>query len=148
MTSALLSEVGRGEAAAGTTIASVPLSPEDVGARIVRAREEMDPKPWSQFDLAIALDVSPSTVYRWEKGKLPAMHELLRVAEVLRKPPDYLTESPEHQAERADLVSRLEALEAVVTESNALTREALTLLRAAQPQTAEGRGARKATGTR
>lgn len=148
MTSALLSEVGRGEVTTRTTIVVVPLSPEEVGRRIVRAREEMTPKPWSQFDLALALGVSPSTIYRWEKGKLPSMNELIRLAEVLDKPPDYLTEPPERQAGMADLVRRLEALEEAVTESVALTREALTLLHEAQQPVAEARRARRATGSR
>jgi len=81
----------------------MPLSPEEVGARIVSAREQKKPKPWSQFDLALALGVSPSTIYRWEKGKLPSMNELLRLAEVLDVPPDYLTEPPERQAALSDL---------------------------------------------
>ena len=108
MTNALLSEVGRGEGADGMTIPVVPLSPEEVGARIVRAREEKRPKPWSQFDLALAFGVSPSTIYRWEKGKLPTMNELIRLAEVLDKPLDYLTEPPERHAEIADLLRLLE----------------------------------------
>lgn len=86
----------------------MPLSPEEVGARIARAREEMTPKPWSQLDLALALSVSPSTIYRWEKGKLPSMNELIRLAEVLDKPTDYLTEPPERQAELVDLLESLE----------------------------------------
>lgn len=108
MTTALLSEVGRGEVAQGPTIPGVPLTPEEVGMRIVRAREEKTPKPWSQFDLALALGVSPSTIYRWEKGKLPSMSELIRLAEVLDKPPDYLTEPPERQAALSDLHALLE----------------------------------------
>jgi len=58
MTSALLSEVGRGEVTQGMTIPAVPLSPEEVGMRIARAREEMEPKPWSQFDLALEARLS------------------------------------------------------------------------------------------
>lgn len=108
MTNALLSQVGGGEEFSGETLASMPLTPEEVGARIVRAREEKTPKPWSQFDLALALGVSPSTVYRWEKGRLPSMNELIRLAEVLDKPVDYLTEPPERQTALADLHALLE----------------------------------------
>lgn len=103
MTTALLSEVGRGEVATGHTIPDVPLTPKEVGDRIASAREEKKPKPWSQFDLALALGVSPSTIYRWEKGKLPSMNELARLAEILDKPLDYLTEPPERRREIADL---------------------------------------------
>lgn len=103
MTTVLLSEVGRGEARRRATIVPMPLSPEEVGSRIGRARDEKQPKPWSQFDLALAMGVSPSTIYRWEKGKLPSMNELIRLAEVLDKPVDYLTEPPERQAALTDL---------------------------------------------
>lgn len=75
----------------------MPLSPEEIGKRIARARETKEPKSWSQFDLAIALGVSPSTVYRWEKGKLPSVNELMRLAEVLEQPHDYFLEPPERQ---------------------------------------------------
>lgn len=125
MTTALLSEVGRGEVRPRTTIVRVPLSPEEVGQRIVRAREQMTPKPWSQFDLALALGVSPSTIYRWEKGKLPSMNELIRLAEVLHKPVDYLTEPPERQIALADLQSLLESLEVTVARTGAATTSAL-----------------------
>lgn len=110
MTSALLSRVGGAEGFSGEKLAPMPLSPGEVGARIARARQEMTPKPWSQLDLALALGVSPSSAYRWEKGKLPSMTELMRVAEVLGKPPDYLTEPPERQVELADLRQELEAI--------------------------------------
>lgn len=89
----------------------MPLTPEEVGARIARAREEKRPKPWSQFDLAIAAGVSPSSIHRWETGKLPkAISDLLRLAEVLDKPSDYLTEPPERQAELRDLRQELEEI--------------------------------------
>ena len=108
MATTLLSEVGRGAVGHEDTMAFVPLTPEDVGSRIVAAREAMKPKPWSQFDLALALGVSPSTVYRWEKGRLPSMNELLRLAEVLEIPSDYLTEPPERQLGLRDLHALLE----------------------------------------
>lgn len=76
------------------------------------------------MDLAIAMGVSPSTIYRWEKGKLPSMSELIRLAEVLERPLNYLAEPPEHQVELADLhrvvenlVARLESLEVQVVDS-------------------------------
>jgi transcriptional regulator with XRE-family HTH domain len=81
----------------------MPLSPEDVGARIANARDE---KGWSQFDLALAFGRSASTIYRWETaktGKLPSVSELIRLAEVLDKPSDYLTEPPERQVELSEL---------------------------------------------
>ena len=110
MSSVLLHPVGRGDGDSGEKIRAMGLTPEEVGARIVSAREEMRPKPWSQFDLAIALGVSPSTIYRWEKGKLPSVNELIRLASVLDKPADYFTELPARQHELADLGERLDLI--------------------------------------
>ena len=125
MTSALLSQVGGGEGFSGETLAPMPLSPEEVGARIVRAREEKTPKPWSQFDLALALGVSPSSIYRWEKGRLPSMNDLIHLAEVLDKPLDYLTEPPERQAELADLRLLLEEASDQADRAREAVRESL-----------------------
>jgi transcriptional regulator with XRE-family HTH domain len=84
----------------------MPLQPEEIGARIASARAE---KEWSQFDLAIAFGVGPSTIYRWEAGRLPSSaNKLIRLAEILDKPSDYLTEPPERQAELGDLRGLLE----------------------------------------
>lgn len=107
MTSVLLHTAGRGELDPGDKIRAMGLTPAEIGARIVTAREEKEPKPWSQFDLAIALGVSPSTVYRWEKGKLPSVNELVRLAELLDKPTDYFTEPPERRTELSELASEL-----------------------------------------
>lgn len=109
-TSTLLRTVGCNEVGRGDTIHPVPLTPSEIAARIRRAREARKPEAWSQFDLAIALGVSPSTIYRWEKGKLPSVSELLRLEEVLGTPAGYLTAPPEQQAELADLRSGLDAL--------------------------------------
>lgn len=128
MTNALLHETGCGERGSGEIIRTVGLTPEQIGARIVKAREEMDPKPWSQFDLAIALGVSPSTIYRWEKGRLPSVTELRRLEVALKRPEGFLTEPPEQQAEIADLRSGLDALNLRLQgleESLATSREAV-----------------------
>lgn len=107
MTTALLSQVGGGEAAIEDTLFGVSLSPDEVGARIATARVG---KKWSQFDLALAFGVSPSTIYRWEKGKLPSMNELMRLAEVLGVSVSRFMDPPEQQAELADLRHLLEEL--------------------------------------
>jgi transcriptional regulator with XRE-family HTH domain len=148
MTMLLHSEVGRSGVERQSPLLAMPLSPEEVGHRIVMARDEMRPKRWSRLDLAIALGVSPSSIYRWETGRLPSVNELIRVAEVLGKPVDYLTEPPERQVGMVDLERRLEALEAAVAESISLTREGLTLLREAQPQADGEPGARRSSGAR
>jgi len=116
----------------------MPLSPEEVGARIVRARDEKKPKPWAQLDLAVALGVSPSSIYRWEKGRLPSMNELIRVAEVLDKPFDYLTEPPERQAELADLERHLESLEVKVDETLGGISDILEILRGSHGESDAG----------
>ena len=125
MTTVLLSEVGRGEVARRPTIVGVSLSPKEVGARIARAREEKQPKPWSQLDIALALGVSPSTIYRWEKGKLPSVTELIRLTDVLDQPLNYLAEPPERQAEISDLRDRLATLEESVVASREAALEIL-----------------------
>lgn len=132
MTTALLSEVGRGEVGRRRTIRAVPLTPEEVGARIVRAREEHTPKPWSQFDLALAVGVSPSTIYRWEKGRLPSMNELIRLAEVLEVPLEEFTEPPERRVALGDLgmaletiLLRLDVVEAAMEERGQIVADAL-----------------------
>lgn len=111
MTIALLPQRGCGERASGENIRTVGLTPEQIGARIVQAREAMKPKPWSQFDLAIALGVAPSTIYRWEKGRAPSVAHLRQLEEVLNLEPGHLIETPERQVELADLRNRLDALD-------------------------------------
>jgi transcriptional regulator with XRE-family HTH domain len=71
---------------------AVSLDPREVGRRIAGAR---DAKGWTQLAFALAADVSPSTIQRWEAGKLPPVRELLRVAELLEVEPDTLVEPPE-----------------------------------------------------
>jgi len=100
----------------------VPLSPKEVGTRIRRARES---RGWSRFDLAIAMEASPSSIQRWEEGKLPSVNKLVRLSEVLEKPADYLTEPPERQTELADLRRALAELEAQVAKAVELTLEGL-----------------------
>ena len=107
MSNVLLSEVGRDGAEGSASFGAMPLSPEEVGERIEAARKE---KRWSRLDLATAMDVSPSSIYRWEIGKLPSVHELIRLAGVLDKPADSFTEPPERQIQLSDLGDRLDAL--------------------------------------
>lgn len=132
MSTALLREVGRGEGCFGVTIRSVPLTPEEVGTRIRHAREDMKPKRWSQLDLAVALGVSPASIYRWEKGRLPSMNELVRLSEVLDIPLEELTEPPERRVEMDDLrdalgtiLRRLDALEASLEERGQIVADSL-----------------------
>lgn len=70
---------------------AVALDPREVGKRIAQAREG---KGWTQLTFALEADVSPSSVQRWESGKLPPVRELLRVAELLEVDPETLVEPP------------------------------------------------------
>lgn len=69
---------------------AVSIEPEEIGARIARAR---DAKHWSQLDLALKFDVSVSSVSRWENGTLPSIKRLLALAELLEINPNELVEA-------------------------------------------------------
>lgn len=82
------------------------LDPVEVGARIAAAREA---KGLSQVKFATEVaGVSPSTVSRWERGYLPPVDELVRVAQLLEIPTDKLLETP---ASLPGLWERLERIE-------------------------------------
>lgn len=86
------------------------LEPKEIGGRIKRARLRQG---WTQLQLALEADVSPSTVTRWERGGLPPMRELIRLAAVLNVPAEDLVEDhlPQEEAERLEaLIVRLERL--------------------------------------
>jgi len=97
----------------------VPLTPEDVGLRIREARVA---RGWTHEELARRLGVNWRTVQRWQKGQLPRMSTLLRVADVLGVPHGHLVE-PESSLEglqdlrrRVDeLTDRVEALTRLVS---------------------------------
>ena len=72
------------------------------------------------------MGLSPSTIYRWEKGKLPSVNELIRLAEMLDKPLNYLAETPERQAEIADLRKELEDARTHLAQLEGKTDAALT----------------------
>lgn len=67
------------------------LEPAEIGARIKQARLR---KGWTQLDLALQAEVSPSTVTRWERGGLPPMRELIRLADVLEVEAEELVDPP------------------------------------------------------
>jgi transcriptional regulator with XRE-family HTH domain len=101
----------------GKLLLAVALVPKEVGRRIARAR---DRKGWTQFTFAQEASISPSTVARWEAGKLPPVRELMRVADLLEVPVDELVEPPENAQE---LGVRLDRLEAGVAELRELLLE-------------------------
>ena len=64
----------------GTLMLPVSFEPQEIGQRVAAARTR---KGWTQLQFAMEANVSPSTVARWEAGKLPPVRELVRIAEVL-----------------------------------------------------------------
>lgn len=87
-----------------TLLLAVAIDPDEIGHRIKRARER---RGWTQLVMANEANVSPSTVQRWESGRLPPVRELIRIADVLGVPTDELVE-PEPD-EVAELQARYEA---------------------------------------
>lgn len=75
----------------GTLLLAVSLEPREIGHRIALAREA---KHWTQLELASRANVSPSTVQRWEAGKLPGVRELIRISEIIEVDVEYLVEPP------------------------------------------------------
>lgn len=73
----------------GTLLLAVAMDPKEIGKRIAAARTR---RGWTQLAFALEADVSPSTVQRWESGKLPPVRELMRVAELLEVEPEQLVE--------------------------------------------------------
>jgi transcriptional regulator with XRE-family HTH domain len=98
----------------------MPLSPDDVAQRIREARVAHG---WTHDELARRMGVSWRTVQRWQKGKLPRLGTLLRLADVLGVPRSYLIEDEDPAASLKDLHRRLEELTRRVQElSEALER--------------------------
>lgn len=67
----------------------VTIAPEEIGRRIKAARHR---RGWTQLQFAAAANVSPSSVQRWEAGKLPPVRELMRLADVLEIATEELVE--------------------------------------------------------
>lgn len=96
------------------------VDPMEIGRRIKQAREQ---KGWTQLVFALEANVSPSTVTRWESGKLPPVRELIRVAQLLGVDPDYfvgddgpLAPRPVTVVEYAEeIVKRLDAGELIAS---------------------------------
>lgn len=91
------------------------LDESGIGRRIAQAREA---KGWTQLDFAHHANVSPSSVSRWERGKLPPLREIIRVAGVLEVDATYLVEgeASEEQpvATSGDVWAELRSLRALV----------------------------------
>lgn len=90
----------------------------EIGARIREARLM---RGWTHEELARRMGVNWRSVQRWQKGRLPRVETLRRLAEVLEVPPSYfLGESgpatlSELRERLAELSVRVERLAAVVS---------------------------------
>lgn len=86
------------------------LDPRQVGRRIKTARGR---RGWTQLTFALEANVSPSSVSRWERGLLPPVRELMRLAAVLGVDPAELVEDHD-EAEEAGIHARLDRIETLL----------------------------------
>ena len=91
----------------------VALDPQEVGRRIALARQR---KGWTQLAFALAANVSPSSVSRWERGALPPVRELVRVAAVLEVDVAELVEEPPRDDRGHTIHERLDRVERLLGE--------------------------------
>lgn len=98
----------------GKLLMVMALAPTDVGQRIKDARIR---KGWTQLEFALEAHVSPSSVTRWESGKLPPLRELYRIAELLDVALDQLIEAePTSDDQIADLRGELAEVRGLAVE--------------------------------
>jgi transcriptional regulator with XRE-family HTH domain len=65
------------------------MEPREIGQRIQAARKRQH---WTQIQFATKANVSPSSVARWERGALPPVRELIRIAGILEVDAEELVE--------------------------------------------------------
>lgn len=94
----------------------VTFDPQGVGRRIAAARIR---KGWTQLDFALQANISPSSVSRWERGKLPPVRELVRIAGVLDVDVAELVEEEEPPARpgEAAILAELAEIRAMLAEA-------------------------------
>jgi transcriptional regulator with XRE-family HTH domain len=85
----------------------MPLDAAEVGRRIRDARLALG---WTHEELARRMGVNWRSVQRWQKGQLPRLDTLIRLAETLGLPQSYLVESTDTRATLNDLKTHLDAL--------------------------------------
>ncbi len=112
------------------------IGPGEIGARIPAARLA---KGWTQLAFALEAHVSPATVQRWERGQLPRVTELIRVADVLGVPAEELVETPADPRVEELVAERLKRLEVGQARSERLLRELLRRLPRDPVETTDGR---------
>jgi transcriptional regulator with XRE-family HTH domain len=85
----------------------MPLDAVEVGRHIREARLALG---WTHEELARRMGVNWRSVQRWQKGQLPRLETLVRLAETLGVPQSYLVESADLSATLGDLRANLYAL--------------------------------------
>jgi transcriptional regulator with XRE-family HTH domain len=89
-----------------TLLLAVSLAPREIGERIRLARER---KGWTQLNFAIEAGVSPSSVQRWEAGKLPRVRRLMELAELLDvEVSEFIEPVSERDEETCERLARIE----------------------------------------
>jgi transcriptional regulator with XRE-family HTH domain len=83
------------------------LTPEEVGLRI---REARIARGWTHEELARRAGVNWRTVQRWQKGNLPRLPTLLRLADILGVPEGHLVEPESSLKDLEDLRRQLDEL--------------------------------------
>lgn len=90
----------------GTLLLAVSLAPKEIGQRIAEARKAAD---LTQLSFALLANVSPSSVARWESGKLPPVRELMRIADLLGVEAETFVEPPGSTPPDDERLGRLES---------------------------------------
>jgi len=83
------------------------LTPEEVGLRI---REARIARGWTHEELARRTGVNWRTVQRWQKGNLPRLPTLLRLADILGVPEGHLVEPESSFKDLEDLRRQVDDL--------------------------------------
>lgn len=86
-----------------TLLLAVSIEPQEIGQRIAGARNR---RGWTQMALAQNANVSVSSVQRWERGDLPPVRELIRLAGILEIDPEELVELEPTQEARVAAIGR------------------------------------------
>jgi transcriptional regulator with XRE-family HTH domain len=99
------------------------LTPEEVGLRI---REARIARGWTHEELARRAGVNWRTVQRWQKGNLPRLPTLLRLADILGVPEGHLVEPESSLKDLEDLRRQLDELAGRVEKLTHLVAETQT----------------------
>lgn len=86
-----------------TLLLAVSIEPREIGQRIAAVRNR---RGWTQMDLAHQANVSVSSVQRWERGDLPPVRELIRLAGILEIDAEQLVELEPTQEAKIAAIGR------------------------------------------